>query len=95
VLLKTAEKLLIQQAVFEHLAEVFGRSHRSSTPLEESRGTDGYLGETPVSVKPESYQSKASVKHEQIDAAMVFYKRTKKSLHVARDEDDFAQTTPE
>lgn len=90
VLLKTAEGLLIQQAVFEHLAEALDKPSRSSTPLEESQGIDGYVGETPVSVKPESYQSKPSVKHEKIDAVMVFYKKTKKYLHIVYDEDDFA-----
>jgi hypothetical protein len=90
VLLKTAEGLLIQRAVFEHLAEVFGASYRPSASEEEARGIDGYAGGTPVSVKPESYQSKTSVKHEEIDAVMVFYERTKKYLHVVYGEDDFA-----
>ena len=89
VLLKTAEGLLIQQAVFKHLVDVFGQLHRSSTPLEESKGIDGYIGETPVSVKPESYRSKTSLKHEEIDGAMVFYKKTKKYLHVVYDSGDF------
>ncbi|PSQ98552.1 MAG: restriction endonuclease [Bacteroidetes bacterium QS_9_68_14] len=90
VLLKTAEGLLIQRAVFEHLAEVFGASYRPSTSEEEARGIDGYVEGAPVSVKPESYKSKTSVKHEDIDAAMVFYKKTKKYLHIVYDEDDFA-----
>lgn len=89
VLLKTAEGLLIQQAVFKHLSEVTGRPHRSSMPLEESRGIDGYIGEAPVSVKPETYRSKTSVKQEQIDAVMVFYKKTKKYLHIVYNEEDF------
>lgn len=89
VLLKTAEGLLIQQAVFNHLADAFDSPHRSSTPLEESRGIDGYIGEVPVSVKPESYQSKASVKHEDIGAAMVFYKKTERYLHIVYEEEDF------
>lgn len=90
VLLKTAEGLLIQQAVLEHLTDVFDRPHRSSTPSEESRGIDGYVGVTPVSIKPESYRSKTSVKHEEIDAAMVYYKKTKKYLHIVYEESDFA-----
>lgn len=89
VLVKTAEGLLIQNAVFEHLAERFGQPYTPSTSSEEARGIDGRIGAVRVSVKPETYRSKTSTKHEQIDAAMVFYKKTKKYLHIVYDEGDF------
>ncbi len=100
VLVKTAEGLLIQNAVLEHLSETFGKPHAPSTPVEESQGIDGYIGDIRVSVKPESYRSKTSTKHERFDAAMVYYKTTKKYLHIVHDRSDFtrgddsSQTSP-
>lgn len=92
VLVKTAEGLLIQDAIFDHLANRFSQPYTPSTPAEESEGVDGYVGDVAVSVKPESYRSKVSTKQERIDAAMVFYKKTKKYLHVVYDEADFSPT---
>lgn len=100
VLVKTAEGLLIQNAVLEYLAETFGKSLMPSTSEEESRGIDGHIGDIRISVKPESYRSKTSTKHERFDAAMVYYKTTKKYLHIVYDAQDFmpradsSQTAP-
>lgn len=89
VLVKTAEGLLIQGAIFNYLSEKVGQSYRPSTSTEEARGIDGYIGYTAVSVKPESYRSKVSTKQEEIDAAMVFYKKTNKYLHIVYETSDF------
>lgn len=87
ILVKTAEGLLIQKAVFEHLSAKTGLSHDVATPEEESVGIDGYLGGIPVSIKPESYKQKTSTKHEEIDAVLVFYKKTERYLHVTYNEE--------
>ena len=89
VVVKTAEGLLIQDAIFEYLSGKLGQPYKPSTPEEESKGVDGHIGETSVSVKPESYRSKTSTKAERIDAAMVYYKKTAKYLHVVYDAKDF------
>jgi hypothetical protein len=89
VLVKTAEGLLIEQKIFEHLSQQFDLPHRDSTAAEESKGIDGYIGDTAVTVKPESYDSKTSTKHESLDAAMVQYKKTSKYLTIFYDESDF------
>ena len=90
ILVKTAEGLLIQQAILEHLSEQFGRSYSMASSDDEAKGIDGYLGETPVSIKPESYKQKTSVQHEHIDAAIIFYKKTRKYVHIEYDENAFA-----
>jgi len=89
VLVKTAQGLLIEQTVLEYLADRFEVSYEQSSPQDESEGIDGYVGGRPVSVKPESYESKPSTKHETIDAALVYYKTTDKYLTIAFDEADF------
>lgn len=86
ILVKTAEGLLIQQATLEHLSEQFDRAYSVAPAEDEAKGIDGYLGETPVSIKPESYKQKTSVQHEEIGAATVFYKKTRKYIHIEYDE---------
>jgi len=90
ILVKTAEGLLIEEKIFDYLSENLGLEYRDSTSQEESRGIDGYLGDTAVSVKPQSYESKTSTKHEAIDAAMVTYKTTDKYVTIFYDESDFS-----
>lgn len=87
ILVKTVEGLLIQNAIFEHLSAKTGLPHEPASPEDESAGIDGYLGDIPVSVKPESYKQKTSTKHETIDAVFVFYKTTTRYLHLTYDED--------
>lgn len=89
VLVKTAEGLLIEEKIFDYLSKRFDRSHRDSSAEEESKGIDGYIGSVPVSVKPESYSSKSTTKHEEISAAMVTYKTTRKYLTINFEESDF------
>ncbi len=87
ILIKTAEGLLIQNTIFEHLSTATGLPHQPASPEDESAGIDGYLGDIPISVKPESYKQKTSTKHENIDAVFVFYKTTARYLHLTYNED--------
>jgi hypothetical protein len=89
VLVKTAEGLLIEQAIFDYLSDKFGLPHRQSTVAEESKGIDGHLGGVAVSVKPRSYEAKTSTKYEQFGATLVKYRKTSKYLTIYYDEDDF------
>lgn len=89
ILIKTAEGLLIEQKILEHLSQQFGLPYRNSTAEEESEGIDGHIGDTAVSVKPESYDSKTSTKHESFSATLVKYKKTSKYLTIFYEESDF------
>jgi hypothetical protein len=91
ILVKTAEGLLIQWTILQHLAENFAHTVEHASPEEESRGIDGHVGTVPVSVKPVSYKAKPSTKHEEIDAAMVYYKTTDKYLTVQYTPEDFGE----
>jgi len=79
VLTKTFVGLRFQQAILRRLAGVRGVSFRCATPEEESRGIDGFLGDVPVSVKPDTYQSKPMLS-EAIPVGIVFYKKKKDAL---------------
>ena len=91
ILVKTAEGLLIQWTILQHLAENFAHTVEHASPEEESRGIDGHVGTVPVSVKPVSYKTKPSTEHEEIDAVMVYYKTTDKYLTVQYNPGDFGE----
>jgi len=65
-----------EEAIFEKLAERYDLEYTRSTPDEESKGIDGYLGEQPVSIKPHTYQQKSRLQ-EDIDAPIVYYEEYK------------------
>ncbi|MEW6193505.1 MAG: MjaI family restriction endonuclease [Bacillota bacterium] len=57
------------------------RVKRNSALLtEESEGIDGYIGD-PVSIKPQTYTSKAELP-EHINAKFIFYKKAKSGIEV-------------
>lgn len=81
VVVKTFIGLKLQEAILKKGAELIGRNYRLAEPSDESKGIDGYIGETPVSIKPDSYESKAALP-EQINAKMIFYKKMKNGIEV-------------
>jgi len=82
VIEKTAEGLIIQEVILKTLADFTGRRWRLATPKEESRNIDGFIGSTPVSIKPITYKSKKPTVREEIDVEMIFYKKTDRYLYV-------------
>lgn len=65
-----------EEAIFEKLAAEYGLEYSRSTPAEESKGIDGYLGTQPVSIKPITYQQKSRLQ-ENISAPIVYYEEYK------------------
>jgi hypothetical protein len=80
-----------QGAVLKKLSDEYGVEYRRSTPEQESKGIDGYLGEQPVSIKPETYRQKAQLQ-ENVQAPIVYYQeyKTNNSLKLHLDELDVA-----
>ncbi len=81
VVVKTFIGLKLQEAILKKGAELIGGDYRLAEPDDESKGIDGYIGETPVSIKPDSYESKAALP-EQIDVKMIYYRKMKDGIEV-------------
>ena len=81
VIRKTFNGLYAQKAILASLAERTGETYRMATPEEESKGVDGYVGDTAYSVKPDSYRSMARLS-ERIDVRMIYYAKTKTGLKI-------------
>ncbi len=81
VIVKTFIGLRCQEAMLRKLAETLDVSWRLATPEEEGQGIDGYLGDEPVSIKPETYDVKAALP-ETIAVKIVRYRKLKTGIEV-------------
>ena len=81
VVIKTFIGLRFQEAVLKKTAEKFDTNYRLSTPEEESKGIDGYVGNIPISLKPITYQYKKMLA-EKIEVDLIYYEKQKDGLKV-------------
>lgn len=82
VITKTAEGLVIQEIILKHIAEKLGKDWTKASPEEESKNIDGYIGDTPVQIKPVSYLSKKPTVRDNIEVETIYYKKTSKYLYI-------------
>ena len=75
VLAKTFTGLKFQEAIFKYLSNQTGVDYRMARPDEESQGIDGFLGGTPISIKPKTYGQLMRALPEQIDATIIYYEK--------------------
>jgi len=55
VIVKTFLGLKFQEAILKKVAKIKGLDYRLSDNVAESKGIDGYIGDIPVSIKPDTY----------------------------------------
>lgn len=79
VIVKTFVGLRFQEAILKKIAQAKNVRYRLARPDEESRGVDGFIGDQPVSIKPDTYKSKAGLR-EKINARVIFYSKTKTGI---------------
>jgi len=78
---KTFNGLYVQKAILASLAERKGTTYRLAEPDEEARGIDGFVGNTPYSVKPDTYKAMGRLS-EGIDVKMIYYTKTRTGLKI-------------
>lgn len=81
VIIKTFIGLRFQEAILKKGAELKKSSYRLSDTDEEEKGIDGYIGNIPVSIKPESYKIESFLP-EQINYKIIFYKKNKNGMDI-------------
>ncbi len=81
VINKTFNGMYVQKAILASLAERKGLTFRLATPFEESVGIDGYVGDIPYSVKPDTYKTMGRLS-EVIHVKMIYYTKTKTGLKI-------------
>jgi hypothetical protein len=85
VLVKTFIGLRFQEAILKKVAEHKNLSYRDSTPEEESRGIDGYIGTLPVSIKPDTYKVQSLLLPEHIEIGIIYYSKLKDGISLEYD----------
>jgi uncharacterized protein YukE len=81
VIVKTFMGLRFQEAILKKGAEIKGVDYRLSDFTQESKGIDGYIGNIPVSIKPETYKIKAALR-EDIAVKVIYYEKIKNGIQV-------------
>lgn len=81
VIVKTYMGLRFQEAILKKGAEHKNTTYRLAEPNEEAKGIDGYIGQTPISIKPTTYKIKAALP-DGIEVAIVYYEKTKNGLEI-------------
>lgn len=84
VFTKTFAGFRFQESILKTIADKKGLKYTCSTPEEESKGIDGYIGDTPVSIKPITYKAK-NMYQENIEVKMIFYEKKKDGIKVEYD----------
>ena len=79
VINKTFNGLYVQKAILAYLAEIQHKPFRLAEPSEESVGIDGYVGDVPYSIKPDTYKTMGRLS-ETISVKMIYYTKTKTGL---------------
>ena len=85
VISKTFNGMYVQKAILTSLAERRGTTYRLASPEEESVGIDGYVGDVPYSVKPDTYRIMGRLS-ETINVKMIYYTKTKTVLTIEVEE---------
>ena len=81
VINKTYNGLYIQKAILASLAQKLNKKYRLANPSEESVGIDGYVGDSPYSIKPDTYKIMNRLS-ESINVKMIYYTKTKTGLNI-------------
>jgi ribosomal protein S19 len=81
VIVKTFVGLKFQEAILKRVAAHMGKSYRISLPEEEAKGIDGYIGDNPISIKPQTYESKQMLP-ESIGVQIIYYEKVKDGINI-------------
>jgi len=81
VVVKSFTGLRFQQAILSRVAKLKKTTFRLADRDEESKGIDGYIGQEPVSIKPETYKSKLGLP-ESIRIPIIYYEKLENGIRV-------------
>ncbi len=88
VIVKTFTGLKFQGVIINKISSHLNLEHKLATPEEQSRGIDGYIGNTAVSIKPTTYETKRGL-NEEINVPVVYYEKVKTTLNIEFEPADF------
>ncbi|HWP83034.1 MAG TPA: MjaI family restriction endonuclease [Bacteroidota bacterium] len=81
VIVKTFLGLRFQEAILRVVAKETGKAYRLAAPAEEAKGIDGFVGDTPISIKPVTYKTKSALQ-EKIQATIIYYEKEQDGITI-------------
>ncbi len=81
VVVKTYCGLKFQEAILCKIAEEKQSDYRLASPEEEAQGIDGFIGNSPVSIKPITYRIMNELP-EHIEVPIIYYDKKKSEIVV-------------
>ncbi|HLS31912.1 MAG TPA: MjaI family restriction endonuclease [Flavobacteriaceae bacterium] len=88
VIVKTFAGLKFQEAILIKLSKHFDKPYRLAQQVDERQGIDGFLGESPISIKPITYKAKKGL-NEFIKIPIVFFSKNKERILIEFDDEEF------
>ena len=85
VISKPFSGMYVQRAILAKISDMRKEPFRLASPEEESKGIDGYVGDTAYSIKPVTYKTMGRLS-ESIDIKMIYYSKKKSGLLVETEE---------
>lgn len=82
---KTFCGLRVQQAIISFIAGKLEKSWRLANKVEEAKGIDGYIGNTPVQIKSMTYKMENHL-NEVIDVPIIYYEKKKDGVNIEYNE---------
>ena len=86
---KTFCGLKVQQAILSFIASMYGKEWRLASKEEEAKGIDGFIGDSPVQIKAETYKQKGQL-NEVIEVPIIYYEKKKDGLNIEFDPEVFS-----
>lgn len=81
VIIKTFSGLKFQEAILNKAAQLLKTQYRLASSEDEIKGIDGFVGNIPISIKPESYKIKKGLR-EEIAVKFIYYEKVKDGIIV-------------
>jgi len=79
VITKTYLGFKFQEAILIKVSKLLKINYKMASKADEAKGIDGYLGDIPVSIKPDSYRQKKFLP-ETIEAKIIYYEKKKDGI---------------
>lgn len=85
IIVKTYQGLKVQKIILRKVASALGKTLTPATSADESKGIDGYIDDTPVSVKPSTLDIKPELL-DNLPECIIFYEKASTGLKITFDE---------
>lgn len=89
ILMQTYIGVKFQEVILKIIAQKIKKKYRLATPKEESKGIDGFINDTPISIKPSTYKLEKKRLEEKIKTKIIYYEKLDDGIEFEFNLNDF------